>query len=122
VENIILSLQSVIALGILNVWLVRPKLSTAYRAGNARNMEEEFHVYGLSRRFMLFVGATKLLLAVLLIIGIWLPVVTPFAATIMAILMFGAVMMHVKVHDSFKKTSPALLMLLMNLLVVGYFV
>lgn len=40
-------IQLVIALGILNVWLLRFGKTTAWRGGAAKNMKEEFAVYGL---------------------------------------------------------------------------
>ena len=46
-ETAILVIQVVIALGILNVWVLRYGKATGWRGGDAKNMEEEFAVYGL---------------------------------------------------------------------------
>lgn len=110
--------QWIIGLGILNVWLVRPKLATAYRGGDARTMQEEFAVYGFPPWFMYAVGALKVLLAILLIAGTWIPQLVQPAALGMVLLMVGAVMMHIKVKDTPKKTLPALSMLVLSLFVV----
>jgi hypothetical protein len=59
----------------------------------------------------------KLLLAVLLVAGIWFPAVTQPAAIGMAVLMLGAVVMHVKVKDPPKKSLPAFTMLVLSLVV-----
>ena len=40
-------IQIVIALGILNVWLLRFGKPSAWRGGDAQNMVQEFRVYGL---------------------------------------------------------------------------
>jgi hypothetical protein len=109
--------QWIIGLGILNVWLIRAKLATAYRGGNARNMREEFAVYGLPSWFMVAIGSLKVLLALALIAGTWMPALVQPAAIIMAALMVGAVSMHIKVKDTFKKTLPSLVMLLLSLAV-----
>lgn len=109
--------QWIMGLGILNVWLVRSKMATAYRGGAAQNMQEEFAVYGLPGWFMYAVGALKLLLAVLLMAGTWMPRLVFPAAVGMAVLMAGAVAMHVKVKDPLKKTAPALSMLALSLFV-----
>jgi hypothetical protein len=109
--------QWIIGLGILNVWLIRAKLATAYRGGNARNMREEFAVYGLPSWFMVAIGSLKVLLALALIAGTWMPALVQPAAIIMAALMAGAVSMHIKVKDTFKKTLPSLVMLLLSLAV-----
>jgi hypothetical protein len=100
--------QIAIASGILNVWLLRPAKATAWRGGQATTLREEFTVYGLGEWFMVTIGFFKILLATLLIVGIWVPQVTRPAALGMAILMVGAVAMHFKVRDPFKKSIPAL--------------
>ena len=44
--------QVIVAVGLLNVWLLRTNKATAWRGGEARNMHEEFAVYGLPDWFM----------------------------------------------------------------------
>jgi len=109
-------LQVIAGLGLLNVWLVRPKSATAYRGGSAQTLKEEFVAYGLPEWCYYGVGAAKIVSAVLLIIGIWVPQVVVPAALDVAALMIGALAMHVKVKDPLTKSVPALLMLV---LVVG---
>jgi uncharacterized membrane protein YphA (DoxX/SURF4 family) len=109
-------LQVIAGLGLLNVWLVRPKSATAYRGGSAQTLKEEFVAYGLPEWCYYGVGAAKIVSAVLLIIGIWVPQVVVPAALVVAALMLGALAMHVKVKDPLTKSVPALLMLV---LVVG---
>ena len=41
-------LQVIVALSLLNVWLVRFHQSTAYRGGGSHSMPEEFAFYGFS--------------------------------------------------------------------------
>ena len=53
-QTLVSILQVVIALGLLNVWLIRANRSTGYRGGAAKNIKEEFAVYGLSEYFLLF--------------------------------------------------------------------
>jgi hypothetical protein len=118
-ETATLICQVIIALGIFNVWLLRPQKATAYRGGSATTMKEEFSVYGFPPWFMKSIGALKVGLAVLLIVGIWVPALVQPAAIGFVILMAGAVVMHIKVKDSFKKTLPALTMLLLSLFVAA---
>jgi hypothetical protein len=80
-------------------------------------MKEEFEVYGLPSWFVQVIGFLKLLLAVLLIVGIWFPALTRPAGIVMAVLMLGAVAMHVKVKDPLKKSLPAFTMLVLSLIV-----
>jgi hypothetical protein len=118
VTNVVIVIQIVIALIILNVWLLRVGKATDYRGGDARNMKEEFAVYGLPSWAIYVVGTLKLLFAILLIVGIWVPEFTVPAAGGMGVLMLGAVVMHAKVRDSVKKTLPAFTMLVLCVLVV----
>ena len=111
-----LAAQVIIALGIFNVWLLRFNRATAYRGGDAKNMREEFAAYGLPPWFMYLIGGLKLGLAVLLLIGIWVPVLVLPAALGMGLLMLGAVMMHIKVRDPASRAAPAAGMLALSLL------
>lgn len=109
--------QLIVALGILNVWLLRPNRATAYRAGTAKNIREEFATYGLPLWFMRVVGALKILFALSLLVGFWLPHLVRPAAIGMAVLMLGAIAMHIKVGDPLKKAAPASLVLVLSLVV-----
>ena len=114
-------LQVVVALGLLNVWLVRAGSATSYRGGDARSLKEEFAAYGLPDFFFYLVGGLKIGSAVMLIAGIWLSQFVLPAAAIVAVLMVGALVMHLKVKDPAVKSLPAFLMLVMSgsLLVLG---
>ena len=116
-ERLVSVIQVVIGLGILNVWLLRPEKTTAWRGQQARNLKEEFGVYGLPSWFMAVVGFFKILFAVLLILGVWLPSLTRPAAMGMAVLMLGAVSMHLKVKDPLKKSLPAFSLLVLCIVV-----
>ena len=106
--SVILVSKIVIGLALLNVWLLRTGRPTAWRGGDAQNMREEFSVYGLPVWLMGVVGFCKVSLAILLLLSIWLPVFTRPAAIGIAVLMLGAVSMHLKVRDPIKKALPAL--------------
>jgi hypothetical protein len=107
--------QIVIALGIFNVWVLRYNKSTSYRGGSAKNMREEFAAYGLPFWFMCVIGGLKILLAIALIVGIWVPSLILPAAIGMAVLMIGAISMHIKVSDAPIKALPAVCMLLLSI-------
>ncbi len=116
-QNLIILCQIIIALGIFNVWIIRYGKETNWRGGEAKNMKEEFAAYGLPGGFMVLIGAAKILLAVCLIIGIWVPLLVKPAAIAMALLMIGAVSMHVKVKDPLQRSLPAFTMLVLSLVV-----
>jgi uncharacterized membrane protein YphA (DoxX/SURF4 family) len=106
-------LQIVVALGLLNVWLVRSGTATEYRGAGARSLKQEFAAYGLPDMAFYVVGLLKVGSAVALIAGLWMPELVAPAAGVVAVLMVGALAMHVKVKDPIKKSVPALLMFAM---------
>jgi len=111
-EIVLIILQLFVALNILRIWLVTSGRASIYRGGDgkAKTLREEFEVYGLPVWFMYVVGSLKVLAAVGLIVGIWMPMVTPIAAAGLIILMIGAIVMHIKVGDKVTTYLPALLM------------
>ncbi len=117
-SNIAMLLQIVIALGIVNVWIIRRDRATGFRPDGSANIAEEFARYGLSDTVRRLVGGTKLALAALLLIGIVYPVLAVAAAAGIAVLMAGAVGAHIKVRDPLMKSVPALLMLAMSTVVL----
>jgi hypothetical protein len=119
-EIVVQIFQVVISLSLLMVWLVRSKMETGYRGGDAKNMKEEFGVYGLPFWFMILIGMFKVGFALLFIAGLWIPQLTLVSAIAIAVLMAGALVMHVKVKDPLKKSLPALTLLLLSAVVIFY--
>ncbi len=111
-------LQLIVALGILNVWLVRSGQSTSFRGGDAKSLREEFASYGLPFWFMIVIGVLKVSLALQLIAAIWFPQLATPAAIGLGVLMLGALGMHLKVQDPVKKSLPALTVLAMCVAIV----
>ena len=110
-RTLLIVLQLAVALGLLNVWLLRFNRSTAYRGGDASSMREEFARYGLPLWSMWLIGVLKVGAALCLIAGLWLPFLVLPAAVLISALMIGALAMHLKIRDPLKKSLPALLVL-----------
>ena len=113
-DTIGLILQAIVGLGLLNVWLLRRQSATAYRGGEAKNLKDEFATYGLPAPMFYIVGGLKIVCGVLLLVGMAYPPVVLPAAAVVAVLMMGAVAMHLKVGDPVSKFVPAALMLAMS--------
>lgn len=111
--------QVTIALGILNVWIVRRNRPTPYRPDGAGSIREEFRSYGLPEWAPTVVGSAKLSLAALMLVGVFYVQVAVPAAAAMAALMVGAVLAHVKVGDPWTKAVPAFGMLALSVLVLA---
>ena len=114
-------LQLLVGLGLLNVWLVRAGRSSSYRGGGATSLKEEFAAYGLPDSARFIVGGLKVMAGIILLAGLWIPLPVPVrvAAGVVAVLMCGAIAMHVKVKDPAMKSLPAVLMLAMSLGIVA---
>ena len=111
-------LQVIVALGLLNVWLLRLGKVTSYRGGSAKNLKEEFEAYGLAPWVYFLVGSLKILSALALLAGIWVSSVVVPASGVVLLLMIGAIAMHFKINDPIKKSIPAIAMLVMSLAII----
>jgi hypothetical protein len=98
--------QIVIACSIAFVWIA-----------HFPNVVKEFHEYGLSDFIRTLVGATKICLATLLVVGIWYPAIVMIPAILMACLMLCALAAHRKVHHRWQKYLPSALLLVLSLFV-----
>lgn len=112
---LLIPLKLIVALGILNVWLLRSGKATAYRGKNAQTLREEFAVYGLPYPIFCLVGLLKVGFALALLASIWMADLAQPAALGMATLMLGAFLMHLKVKDPLSKALPSLAVLAMCL-------
>ena len=119
-ENLLLALKLVVALGILNVWIVRRVQPTPFRGQSAQTLREEFTAYGLPDWVFKAVGVVKVALAVALLISIWKPELKLAQPSALALggIMVVALGMHLKVRDPAIKSLPALVVLAMCLGIV----
>jgi hypothetical protein len=111
--------QIVVALGLLNVWLLRFNKPTEYRGGQASSMRQEFATYGLPEWFCYLVGFLKVTSAFCLLAGFLFPSIVIYPAVVVSVLMVGALGMHLKVKDPIKKSIPAFSVLLMCLIIIA---
>ncbi len=100
--------QTTAALWIINVWFFRFNKDTGYRGGGAKNMKEEFEVYGFSETQMYAIGAMKVGLAGTMLVGHAVPRVVRPASVGLAMFMAGAIAMHIRAGDAVKRYLPAL--------------
>ena len=100
--------QIVVALSIGYVWIFR-----------FDNIVKEFRQYGLADQTRTIVGATKIVLSTLLIVGIWHPSLVLFPALLMAALMLCAQFYHFKVSNPWLKHAPSLFLFLLCLFIAS---
>jgi hypothetical protein len=117
IDYVIIVLKVIIGISMLNVWLIQSKKPTKWRGGNAENIMEEFKVYGLSKPFCYFIGFLKVSLALLLLASIQFEDLALFGSLGLTILLFGSIIMHIKVKDKLYKSFPAFLFIVMNLVI-----
>lgn len=116
-DYLLIALKLIVALGILNVWLLRSGKATAYRGQNAKTLSAEFAVYGLPYSVFYLIGFLKISFALGLLVSLWVPSVAQPAAIGMATLMLGAFVMHLKVRDPLSKAVPSLAVLALCLVI-----
>ena len=114
-DYLVIILKIIVSISILNVWLLQPTKATKWRGGNAKTIIEEFEVYGLSKTVCYIVGFLKVSLALLLLASIKVESLTLIGSLGLAALLFGSILMHLKVKDEIYKSFPAFLFILMNL-------
>ena len=105
-ENIAILAQLTIAISIIVVWVFR-----------FDNIVIEFKQYDLSDLIRSMVGASKIALATLLVVGIFYEEVVFISALLMAFLMVCAQIAHIKVKNPLSKYIPSFLLLILSLLV-----
>ena len=114
-EKLTYLLQVILSLGLLNVWLIRFKDTTAYRGGRSLNLKEEFISYGLPNCFFYLIGILKIGIAILLLLGFWFKFLLFPSSILLSFLMIGAVYFHFKIKDPIFKIIPASLMLILSI-------
>ena len=107
-ENILILSQLVIAFSVLIVWVVRYE-----------NIVLEFEHYQLSALTRNFVGALKISLSTILVLGIWYNELLFFSSLIMAFLMICAQYFHFKFKNPIHKFIPSFLLLLISLFIAS---
>lgn len=107
-ENLAIYAQIVIAVSIMIVWVFR-----------FDNIVKEFKQYGLSDLVRSMVGAAKISLATLLVVGIFYQKVVFVSALLMAFLMICAQLAHIKVRNPLQKYVPSFLLLVLSLFVAA---
>ena len=107
-ENIAILAQLIIATSIIVVWVFR-----------FDNIVIEFKQYDLSDLIRSMVGASKIALATLLVVGIFYEEVVFISALLMAFLMVCAQIAHIKVKNPLSKYIPSFLLLILSLFVAA---
>jgi len=108
-EHISLIFQIALAISVYYVWIFR-----------YHNVLSEFSQFGYSDLFRNFVGAAKISLSALLIMGVFYDGVTLFAALGMAVFMLGAQLTHLRVKNPLKQRMPSLILLLISLFIAAF--
>lgn len=101
-ENLIKLAQVTIAISVAYVWVFR-----------FHNVVKEFNLFGLSDLTRNLIGATKISLSTLLVVGIWHSSLVFVPSVLMGLLMIGAQYFHFKISNPFIKHLPSLILLIL---------
>ena len=102
-EELTLLIQFIIAISVAYVWIFR-----------FHNVLREFEEFGLSNITRNFVGATKISLATLLVVGVWVSSLVFIPAVLMGLFMVAAQCFHFKQKNPFIKHLPSLILLILS--------
>ena len=108
-EDFIKLAQFAVASSVYYVWIFR-----------FHNVLKEFKSFGLSDLTRNLVGASKITLSTLLVIGIWFPTFIFIPSLLMAGFMISAQFFHFKIKNTFIKHLPSLVLLILSL-IIAYF-
>jgi hypothetical protein len=107
-EKLLILSQLIVAISVIIVWVFRKE-----------NIIVEFEQYGISDIIRNIVGAMKISLATILILGIWYPQFLILSSLFMAFLMICAQYFHIKVRNPFSKFIPSLCLLILCLFIAA---
>lgn len=108
-EDFIKLLQLTVAISVYYVWIFR-----------FHNVLKEFKSFGLNDITRNLVGASKMALSTLLIVGVWYPTFVFISSLLMGGFMISAQFFHFKIKNTFIKHLPSLVLLLLSL-TIAYF-
>ena len=101
-EELTKLVQMTVAISVAYVWVLR-----------FHNVVEEFKKFGLSDLTRNFVGATKISLATLLVVGVWYSSLVFIPSVLMGLFMIAAQYFHFKIKNPFIKHLPSLILLVL---------
>lgn len=106
-NNLMVVLQIIVAVAVYYVWTFR-----------MANVIKEFNQFGLNELMRNIVGNSKISLSALLLLGIWFPIIVPYAAGFMAFFMLSAQYFHFKNSSPLVKRLPSFLFLTACIIIV----
>ena len=98
--NLTIFAQLIVAISVLFVWVFR-----------FHNVEKEFKQFGLSITIRSAVGASKIALATLLLVGLCQPCYVFYSAILMGFFMLSAQYFHFKLKNPLKQSLPSFIFL-----------
>ena len=105
-DNASIVAQLIVSISVISVWVFR-----------YNNIVLEFKQYGISNLLRNIVGASKISLATILILGVWYKELLVASSLLMAFLMICAQFYHIKVRNPWLKYIPSFILLLLSLFI-----
>jgi hypothetical protein len=99
-SNLLIISQLIVAVSVLFVWVFR-----------FHNVEKEFKQFGLSVTIRSAVGASKIALATLLLVGICQPCYVFYSSILMGFFMLSAQYFHFKLKNPLQQRIPSFIFL-----------
>ena len=106
-ENLYIILKVAVSLSVIWVWI-----------GRQDSVISDFEKFGLSVQTRARVGRTKMVLALMMLLGIWIPILAIPASIGMASMMAAAQYYHWRHGSSLNKKIPSMVLLAMCVLIM----
>ncbi len=91
------------------------------KLAGAQSQKNDFKRFGYPPWFMYLTGILELIGALGMIVGVFLPVWKVPTGLLLAVVMVGAILTHVRVKDPDKKLMPATVLFLLALAVIAIY-
>ena len=106
-ENLYIILKVAVSLSVIWVWI-----------GRQDSVISDFEKFGLSVQTRARVGRAKMVLAIMMLLGIWIPILAIPASIGMAFMMAAAQYYHWRYGSPFGKKVPSMILLLLSVLIL----
>lgn len=103
---------------ILQVLLGLGFMMFGYQKFVSEDMKQGFHYFGYGDGFRIFTGLFEVAAGMLMLVGIWVPVLALVGGIMVVMTMIGAIGTHVKMKDAVKNMMMPIVLLLLGAVVV----
>lgn len=92
-------------------------LMFGYQKFVSEDMKQGFHYFGYGDGIRIFTGLFEVVTGIVIIVGIWLPILALLGGVMLVVTMIGAIGTHVKIKDRVKNMMMPIVLLVLGAVV-----